>query len=167
MKFRILSTALLISIGLATPVQADVVRSNEQHTIERSGDPDRSDWEWELGDRRRDRDNIERRDRRGDDIDQRVEIKVNRRDRDWNRRDRPDESYYDDIEQIYQEVLGRGANRDEERTYTRRLEKGDSLLDIRAKKIAATSEATDLVKDIYRDITGGDRLSQHHQRLYS
>lgn len=165
MKFRILSTALLISIGLATPVQADVVRqSNEQHTIERSRDRDRYDWEWDRGDRQRNNDNIDRRDRRGDDIDQRVEIKVNRRDGDWSRRER-DDYYYDNIEQIYQEVLGRRANRDEERTYSRRLEKGDSLRDIRAK-IAASSEAGDVVKDIYRDITG-DNASRSTVKDYT
>ncbi len=150
MKFRILSTALLISISLASQVQADVVRqSNEQQTIERSSDGDRYDWQWDRGDRQRDNDNIDRR----DDIDQRVEIRVNRGDR--NGRRSADDYYYDDIDQIYQEVLGRRANRDEERTYTRRLEKGDSLRDIRAK-IAASGEARDVVKDIYRDITGNN-----------
>lgn len=158
---RIVSiTALMISVGLATPVRADVVRqTNEQHTIQRSQDGDRYDWEW---DRRRDHDNIERRDRRRDDTEHVVEVEVRRdrdwsrrdRDRDWNRRDRDDYSY-NDIERIYQEVLGRTADRNEERTYTRRLEKGDSLREIRAK-IAASGEARDLVKDIYRDITGNN-----------
>lgn len=54
-------------------------------------------------------------------------------------------------------MLGRKANRDEERTYSRRLEKGNSLRDIRTK-IAASSEARDVVKDIYRDITGNNAL---------
>lgn len=143
-------TALLISIGLAIPVRADVVRqSNEQHTIQRSTDGDRYDWEW---DRRRDDDNIERRDRRPDD-NQRIEIRVNRRDRDADRN--RDDYYYDDIDRIYQEVLGRSAQGDEVRTYSRRLEKGDSLRDIRSK-IAASGEARDLVKDIYREITGNN-----------
>ena len=175
--FRIVSvTALLISMGLAIPVRADVVRqSNEQHTIQRSRDRDRYDWEW---DRRRDDDSIERyerHDRRPDD-NQRIEIRVNRRDRDgerrerdrdWNRRDRDDYSY-DDIDRIYQEVLGRSAQSNEVRTYSRRLEKGDSLRDIRSK-IAGSGEARDLVKDIYREITGNNAsrstISNYTRRL--
>lgn len=166
-------TALLISMGLAIPVRADVVRqSNEQHTIQRSRDGDRYDWEW---DRRRDDDNIERRERRPDD-NQRIEIRVNRRDRDgdrrepdrdWNRRDRDDYSY-NDIDRIYQEVLGRSAQSNEVRTYSRRLEKGDSLRDIRSK-IAGSGEARDLVKDIYREITGNNPsrsiISNYTRRL--
>lgn len=143
MKLRLLSiTALLITSGLATPVRADVVRqSNEQQTIQRSGDRD-YDWQWD------------RRDRGQDQIEQRVEVETDGDRGDWSRRrgDRYDD-FSDDLDQIYQEVLGRNVDNKGLRTYSRRLEKGDSLREIRFD-IAQSDEARDVVKSIYRDITG-------------
>lgn len=141
MKLRLLSITALLFTVVATPVRADIVRqTNEQHTIQRSGD---YDWEWDRQDR----------DRR-DDVNQRVEVEVNRQDRDWDRRDSDRyDNFYDDLDQIYQEVLGRNVDNKGLRTYSRRLEKGDSLRDIRFD-IALGNEAKDVVKNLYRDVTG-------------
>lgn len=63
--------------------------------------------------------------------------------RDWDdhsRRDRAD--IYDDIDKIYQEVLGRDADRDGLRTYQRRLVDGWSLNRVH-RDIAKSKEARD------------------------
>lgn len=145
MKLKLLSiTALLIAVGLATPVRADEVRqTNEQQTVQRRSDRDYN-WQWD------------RRDRRRDDGDRSVEVETERDRGDWSRRNRRDDRYNDfhnDIDEIYQEVLGRSVDNKGLRTYSKRLEKGDSLREIRTD-IAQSDEATDVVKSIYRDITG-------------
>lgn len=144
MKLKLLSiTALLIAVGLATPVRADEVRqTNEQQTIQRSGDRDYN-WQWNRQDRRR------------DDGDRSVEVETERDRSDWSRRNRRDDrnDFHNDIDEIYQEVLGRSVDNKGLRTYSKRLEKGDSLREIRTD-IAQSDEATDVVKSIYRDITG-------------
>ena len=151
MKLRILSTAILIAIGLTTPVRADLQQSRQQTTIQTSGDD--YDWEWQ-------------RDRQADDVDQEVRIEVDRGDRDWSRRDRDRsrgdrdwsrrdrrDDFYDAIDRIYQEVLGRSADNKDVRKYSKRLEDGDSLPDIRSQ-IANSSEARERVANIFEDITG-------------
>lgn len=141
MKLRILSTAILLAVGVANPVLADVQQSQTQRTIVISGNRD-YDWQWDH-------------DRRRDDADQRVEIR-NRYDRNWERTDRRGDrylDYYDDIDQIYQEVLGRNIDNSGLRRYGKRLESGDSLREIRTQ-IADSQEARDAIASIYEDITG-------------
>lgn len=144
MKLRILFTAIAIAIGLTTPVRADLQQSRQQTTIQTSRDD--YDWEWQ-------------RDRQADDVEQEVRIEGDRGDRDWSRddrdwsrRDRRDD-FYDAIDQIYQQVLGRSADNKDFRKYSKRLEDGDSLPDIRSQ-IANSSEARDRVANIFEDITG-------------
>lgn len=76
-----------------------------------------------------------------------------RRDRYDNRDERRRDDFYDDINQIYREVLGRNADWDGLRTYARALERGRSLRDIR-QEIAYSSEARERINQLYREVLG-------------
>ncbi len=137
MKLGILSiTALLVSVGLATPVRADVqCRGANAVSI----CLDETNWRsYRLADY----------------------------DRDYNAG--YDNDHYADINQIYQEVLGRNVDRSGLRTYGRNLDRGQSLEDIRAD-IANSHEARDLVDRMYRERVGrsADRstLKNYTRRL--
>lgn len=70
-----------------------------------------------------------------------------------NRWERNDDYYYYDINQIYREVLGREADSNGLETYRRRLERGDSLREVR-EDIAESREARDRVRQIYQQFIG-------------
>jgi hypothetical protein len=66
--------------------------------------------------------------------------------RDWS-------ALYDDLDKIYQEVLGRSIDRDGLRTYVKRLEQGWDLARIR-EDIAESSEARNALDAVYRRTLG-------------
>lgn len=68
-----------------------------------------------------------------------------------NRRDWSD--VYDELDDIYKDVLGRNIGRDGLRTYTRRLEQGWSLARIR-QDVAESNEAETALDQVYRRILG-------------
>lgn len=68
-----------------------------------------------------------------------------------NRRDWSD--IYDELDDIYKDVLGRNISRAGLRTYTRRLEQGWSLADVR-KDVAKSDEAATALDKVYRKILG-------------
>ncbi len=68
-----------------------------------------------------------------------------------NRRDWSD--VYDELDDIYKEVLGRNIGRDGLRTYVRRLEQGWSLTRIR-QDVAKSDEAEQALDGVYRRILG-------------
>lgn len=113
MKLGIASTTLLITIGLATPVRAEVqCRQSSAFRI----CIDETNWHSDR-----------RIDNYADD--------------------------YADINQIYREVLGRDADSNGLRTYSRKLDRGQSLRDIRTN-IAESREARDVIKRTYRELVG-------------
>jgi len=83
------------------------------------------------------------RDRRGDN---RYETASSRRD--WS-------DAYDELDDIYKDVLGRNIDRDGLRTYVRRLEQGWSLSQIR-RDVVNSDEAEDALNQVYRRILGRD-----------
>ncbi|MFB2939018.1 DUF4214 domain-containing protein [Aerosakkonemataceae cyanobacterium BLCC-F154] len=77
---------------------------------------------------------------------------------DWERnRDRYDRNdryrYYDDINRLYRQVLGRNADNEGLRTWSRQLQRGRSLSDIR-RELAYSREAGARINDIYRRVLG-------------
>lgn len=68
-----------------------------------------------------------------------------------NRRDWSD--VYDELDDIYKDVLGRNIGRDGLKTYVRRLEQGWSLTRIR-KDVAESDEAEQALDGVYRRILG-------------
>jgi hypothetical protein len=69
---------------------------------------------------------------------------------------RYDERYrrsYSDIDRIYRDVLGRRADRDGLRTYSRRLEQGWSLREVR-RDLAKSRECESAINAIYRQVLG-------------
>jgi hypothetical protein len=80
------------------------------------------------------------------DRDSRYETRETSSRRDWS-------DLYDDLEKIYQEVLGRSLDQDGLRTYLRRLDQGWSLVRIR-EDIANSSEARNALDAVYRRTLG-------------
>lgn len=76
--------------------------------------------------------------------DSRYETAANRRD--WS-------DVYDELDDIYKEVLGRNIGRAGLRTYVRRLEQGWSLSKIR-QDVAESNEAETALDQVYRRILG-------------
>lgn len=76
--------------------------------------------------------------------DRRHEATANRRD--WS-------DAYDELDDIYREVLGRNIDRDGLRTYVRRLEQGWNLSRIR-QDIAESNEAEKALDQVYRNVLG-------------
>lgn len=82
-----------------------------------------------------------------------------RYDDDWDRynRDRYDQGrrsqYYDDINRLYRQVLGRNADDEGLRTWSRQLQRGRSLSDIR-RELAYSREAQIQINNIYRRVLG-------------
>ncbi len=76
--------------------------------------------------------------------DRRYETASNRRD--WS-------DVYDELDDIYKEVLGRNIGRNGLRTYVRRLEQGWSLARIR-QDVAESNEAETALDQLYRRILG-------------
>lgn len=81
------------------------------------------------------------------------------------RRDRRRRSYDAAINQIYREVLGRNVDPDGLRSYSERLEDGDSFDDIR-EDIADSREARDVVSRLYQELIGRD-ASRNTIRAYT
>ena len=122
--------------------------------------------EWDEN-RRRDRDEYRYRDR--DENRRRDRDEYRYRDRDENRRRDRDE-IYDEIDEIYQEVLGRDADRRGFRIYRQRLESGWSLQEVR-RDIANSEEAEEAINSIYQQQLDRDAdrrgLKFYKQRLES
>jgi hypothetical protein len=76
----------------------------------------------------------------------------------FNRRDR-NYDYFNEINQIYREVLGREVDSDGLRTYSRKLDRGDSLRDVR-EDVADSREARDAVARMYRELAGRNPSSR-------
>ncbi len=81
-------------------------------------------------------------------------------DREWddgwrNPQDRYQSRYYRQLNQIYQEVLGRNADERGLRTYSRELERGKSWAYIR-REIAESNEAAQVINRLYREVLGRD-----------
>jgi hypothetical protein len=81
-------------------------------------------------------------------------------DRDWdddwrNPQGRYQSRYYRELNQIYQEVLGRNADERGLRTYSRELERGRSWAYIR-REIAESNEAAQAINRLYREVLGRD-----------
>jgi len=80
-----------------------------------------------------------------------------RYDGDRNDRDRYDRGsrsrYYDEINRLYRQVLGRNADNEEIRTRSRQLERGKSQSDIR-RELAYSREAENAINNIYRRVLG-------------
>lgn len=80
-----------------------------------------------------------------------------RYDRDRYDRDRYDRGrrsdYYDEINRLYRQVLGRNADYEGLRTWSRQLERGRSLRDIRSE-LAYSQEAAITINNIYRQVLG-------------
>ncbi|XWK86250.1 MAG: DUF4214 domain-containing protein [Phormidium sp.] len=79
-------------------------------------------------------------------------------DRDRYDRDRYDRGgrrseYYDDINRLYRQVLGRNADNEGLRTWSRQLQRGRSMSDIR-RELAYSREAEARINDIYRRVLG-------------
>ncbi|MFB2882100.1 DUF4214 domain-containing protein [Floridanema aerugineum] len=75
-----------------------------------------------------------------------------RYDRDWY--DRGSRSqYYDEINRLYRQVLGRNADSEGIRTWSRQLQRGRSMSDIR-RELAYSREAEARINDIYRRVLG-------------
>ncbi|HEY9668030.1 MAG TPA: DUF4214 domain-containing protein [Coleofasciculaceae cyanobacterium] len=91
-----------------------------------------------------------------------------RRSRSYDRRYGGYDYYYNEINQIYREVLGREVDPNGLQTYSRRLERGDSLREIR-EDIAESSEAKDRIARIYRELLGrnpsGRTVRDYSRRL--
>ena len=64
-----------------------------------------------------------------------------------------DSNYYDDINKIYQEVLGRNADSQGLITWLSELSKSTPLRDIRSR-IAKSREAKSVINRIYQDVLG-------------
>lgn len=79
-----------------------------------------------------------------------------RYDRDYNDRyDRRDRGsrYYDDVNRVYREVIGRNANDRELRYWSREIARGRSARDIR-RDLAESREAAYAIDQIYRQVLG-------------
>ena len=73
---------------------------------------------------------------------------------DYDRYDRGRRSqYYDDINRLYRQVLGRNADYEGLRTWSRQLERGKSLSDIR-RELAYSREAESKINNIYQRVLG-------------
>lgn len=75
-----------------------------------------------------------------------------RYDRDWDDRGRRSQ-YYDEINRLYRQVLGRNADDRGLRNWSRELQRGRSLSDIR-RELAYSREAADQINNIYRQVLG-------------
>lgn len=75
-----------------------------------------------------------------------------RYDRDWYDRGRRSQ-YYDEINRLYRQVLGRNADDAGLRTWTRQLQRGRSLSDIR-RELAYSREAAAEINYIYQRVLG-------------
>lgn len=73
--------------------------------------------------------------------------------RNKQRYDRDRRDYYDDINRLYREVLGRNADNNGLRTWSRQLERGRSIRDIR-RELAYSREGVDAINDVYRQVLG-------------
>ncbi|MCL1465591.1 DUF4214 domain-containing protein [Argonema galeatum] len=73
--------------------------------------------------------------------------------RERNNGRRENRSQYDRINRLYREVLARDADFDGLRTWSRELERGRSLRDIR-RELAKSREAEDIINQIYREVMG-------------
>ncbi|MBE9225934.1 DUF4214 domain-containing protein [Phormidium sp. LEGE 05292] len=88
---------------------------------------------------------------------QRYDYDSDRYDRDWNDRNRYDggqrSQYYDEINRLYRQVLGRNADYDGLRTWSRELQRGRSLSYVR-RELAYSQEAENTINNIYRRVLG-------------
>lgn len=62
-------------------------------------------------------------------------------------------SIYDDLDKVFVDVLGRNINNGELRAYTRRLEQGRSLADVRGD-VARSKEAEQALDRVYQAVLG-------------
>lgn len=75
-----------------------------------------------------------------------------RYDRDWDDRGRRSQ-YYDEINRLYRQVLGRNADNEGLRTWSRELQRGRSLSYVR-RELAYSREGADEINNIYRRVLG-------------
>lgn len=71
----------------------------------------------------------------------------------YKQREERGSRYYDDINRIYRQVLGREADYRGLRTWSRELERGRSIRDIR-RELANSNEAENAINQIYREVLG-------------
>ncbi|MFE1743935.1 DUF4214 domain-containing protein [Coleofasciculus sp. H7-2] len=187
--FTVLSALIIAPVVLsANPASAEPNRGRTEQTCflgicwdggqsPRQDDSDRDDEDY----RNRDRDDDYRRQRRDEDYRNRngdYDYRRDRRNDDYDyRRDRRDGSYdyrrnqsnvYNNINRIYQNVLGRKADNRGLRLYRQRVESGWSLEKVR-RDIADSSEAEQVINRLYQNELGrnGDRegLRTYKRRL--
>ncbi|HEY9635199.1 MAG TPA: DUF4214 domain-containing protein [Coleofasciculaceae cyanobacterium] len=72
-----------------------------------------------------------------------------------SRPERPSRDAFREINDIYRDVLGRNADREGLRIWTRALEDGKSLSDVR-REVARTSEAQNKINQLYQEVLGRD-----------
>ncbi|MFB2837845.1 DUF4214 domain-containing protein [Floridanema evergladense] len=86
---------------------------------------------------------------------QRYDYDRDRYDRDrYDRYDRDGRSqYYDEVNRLYRQVLGRNADREGLRTWSRELQRGRSLSYVR-RELAYSQEAEAKINEIYRRVLG-------------
>jgi len=74
---------------------------------------------------------------------------------DFNRNDRSQQNFYNDINKVYQDILGRNVDNRGLEIWTRSLRNGRPLDDVR-ENLARTPEARNKINQLYREILGRD-----------
>lgn len=138
-SITIATTSTLTSLSLAELVHAQKIPEKEKISI--SLHDQKSGNSWERNKQRYDWDRYDR----------------DRYDRDRYDQDRYDRgrrsNYYDEINRLYRQVLGRNVDSEGLRTWSRQIERGRSLRDIR-RELAYSREAAILINNIYRQALG-------------
>lgn len=76
----------------------------------------------------------------------------------WNTNNRID--YYDDLNRIYRDVLGRDIDRRGYRAYSEQLSRGRMTLSDVRREVASSEEARQAINQIYREVLGRDADNQ-------
>lgn len=73
---------------------------------------------------------------------------------DWSNNDRTD--YYDDLNRIYRDILGRDIDRRGYRVYSEQLARGRMTLSQVRRDVASSEEARQAINQVYREVLGRD-----------